>query len=534
MSSGHNDPKLLYAINGINAYHLENGNEECLTPAGGQTLSLLMVPTSSPFSGLSSADPQSAAPEEDFYLHLHLPPELDLPLPATTQIYHQPPSSYLIPRWDLGPESGAFTRIEFPGVGKGKGTQEDVDTFETILAQCTAFLERASPPKAARPKVSRTKSGKELPIPPYDPSAFKPGEAYVPGSSSSHTGGQIVLIDEENGSVVGELGEGFQVVEDSKMKPGSKDPVMISLPQDGSQNIGVAPASQEYLEMAMHPAYKNSTLVSKAAMASRLIVTTSTYVSKTLQTQADNFTQKTKPNAKPMTFDATTQTRVRKVHTFTEGAAGLSAKTVGQVSKYAQNIGATLAKRGEKSHNKGIGPDGQPVSDYKPGLLNKSLMAFSTIADGIDQAGRTLLASTSSAATTVVTHKYGAEAGEISKSIGGGVKNVGLVYIDATGVSRRAIVKSVAKGMVVGKMKGGGDLVVGGGDGGVVPAPQNSAANWKEKEAAQGRYTDDLSMSGGSSTPDLVGYGRAAPPAYATGPGETLEGQKAYLPDQKR
>ena len=88
--------------------------------------------------------------------------------------------------------------------------------------------------------------------------------------------------------------------------------------------------------------------------------------------------------------------------------------------------------------------------------------------------------------------------------------------------------------MVVGKMKGGGDLVVGGGDGGVMTAPQNSATNWKEKEAAQGRYTDDASMSGGRSTPDLVGYGRAAPPAYATGPGETLEGQKAYLPDQKR
>jgi hypothetical protein len=213
------DPKLLYAINGINAYHIENGKEDCLTPAGPQTLSLLMVPTSSPFAGLPSADPQSQGPEEDFYLHLHLPPELDLPLPATTQIYHQPPESYLIPRWDLGPESGAFTRIEFPGVGKGKGSQEDVDTFETILAQCTAFLERATPPKGARKR--RSKGGKDH-IPAYDPSSFKPGEAYVPGSASSHTGGQIVLIDEEDGSVLGELGEGFHVVEDSKMQAGSK------------------------------------------------------------------------------------------------------------------------------------------------------------------------------------------------------------------------------------------------------------------------------------------------------------------------
>lgn len=132
-TDGWKDPKLLYAINGINAYHIEHGKEDCLTPAGPQTLSLLMVPTSSPFADFSSTEPQSQAPDEDFYLHLHLPPELDLPLPATTQIYHQPPNSYLIPRWDLGPDSGAFTRIEFPGVGEGKGCQEDVDTLRPFL-----------------------------------------------------------------------------------------------------------------------------------------------------------------------------------------------------------------------------------------------------------------------------------------------------------------------------------------------------------------------------------------------------------------
>ncbi|KAH8792861.1 senescence-associated protein-domain-containing protein [Hyaloscypha sp. PMI_1271] len=526
MASGHNDPKLLYAINGINAYHIENGKEECLTPAGPQTLSLLMVPTSSPVSGLSNTGPQSATPEEDFYLHLHLPPELDLPLPATTQIYHQPPDSYLIPRWDVGHDNGAFTRIEFPGIGQGKGSQEDVDTFETILAQCTAFLERAPPPRAARPKSRRTKSA-NMPIPPYDPSTFKPGEAYVPGSASSHAGGQIVLIDEENGSVVGELGDGFQVVEDSKMQAGSKDPVEITLPSDGSMNIGVAPASAAYLEMAMHPAYRNSTLVSKAAMASRLIVTTSTYVSKTLQSSADNFTQKTKPSSKPVTFTPTTHARIRKVHTFSEGAAGLSAKTVGQVQKYAQNLGATLAKKGaDQRAKRGIGPDGQPIEDYKPGLLNKSLMAFSTIADGVDQAGRNLLASTSTAATTVVAHKFGPEAGEISKSVGGGFKNVGLVYIDATGVSRKAIVKSVAKGMVVGKMRGGGDLVVGGGDGGVYSnTKKKEELNWKEREAMEGRFADDVKMSGGRESPDVAGYGRQAPPPYKSGPWESLDGQ---------
>jgi spartin len=179
-----------------------------------------MVPTSSPFAGLSNIDTQADAPEEDYYLHLHLPPELDLPLPATTQIYHQPPTSYLIPRWDLGPVSGAFTRIEFPVLGDGKATQDDIDTFETILAQCTAFLERAPAPGSSK-RHKYEKNGKGA-LPAYNPSDYAPGEGYVGGSSGAKSGGQIVLIDEENGSVVGELGEGFKVVEDEKMQAGSK------------------------------------------------------------------------------------------------------------------------------------------------------------------------------------------------------------------------------------------------------------------------------------------------------------------------
>lgn len=224
----------------MSAYHISNGKEESLNRGGPQTLSLLMVPTSSAFAD-ASVDLLSDNPEEDFYLHLHLPPELDLPLPATTQIYHQPPTSYLIPRWDLGPDSGAFTRIEFPSVGSRKGLQEDVDTFETILAQCTAFLERAAPPKirngekqspeyerrAKESKGSSSSSEKAKlaavdALPAYNPADFKPGEGYVKGSHSSNVGGQIVLVDEEDGSVIGELADGFDVVEDSELKPGSK------------------------------------------------------------------------------------------------------------------------------------------------------------------------------------------------------------------------------------------------------------------------------------------------------------------------
>lgn len=202
--------------------------------------------------------------------------------------------------------------------------------------------------------------------------------------------------------------------------------------------------------MARHPAYKDSTLVQNAAVASRLIVTTTGFLASALTQGADNFTKKTKPNPKPMTFTPATQERVRKLNSLTEGAAGLSAKTVGQVTKVAQNIGATLARRGEsqKGKNRGFDKEGKPIENYKPGLLNKSMMAFSTVADGVDHASRNLLASGSTAATTVVGHRYGEDARKLAGGLAGGVKNVGLVYIDASGVSRRAIIKSVAKGMV--------------------------------------------------------------------------------------
>ncbi|KAI1775191.1 senescence-associated protein-domain-containing protein [Hypoxylon cercidicola] len=499
MASGHNDPRLLYAIPGVSAYHLAYGKEESLTPAGPQTLSLLMVPTSSSsFANSASFDSQDGAPAEDFYLHLHLPPELDIPLPATTQIYHQPPTSYLIPRWDLGHDSGAFTRIEFPQVGSRKGLQEDVDTFETILAQCTAFLERAPPPKTARKEREKEKEKSSLSTPPastksklraseqlpaYNPSSYQPGEGYVKGSQSSQPGGQIVLVDEEDGSVIGELSEGYQVVE-SGVKPGSKEPVEITLPEEGTNQLGVVPASAETIELELHPAYQKSFLVSKAAYASRLIITTSDFVSNAMQSGSDNFVKSTKPVSKSVSFTPATHERVRRIGKLSGGVADLSSKTVGQVSKLAQNVGATVAGRGVKEGKRGYGPDGKPLESFKPGLLNKSLMAFTTVADGIDHATRSLLTSASSSATSMVSHKWGAEAGELSKHLGGSVKNVGLVYIDVTGVSRKAIIKAVGKGMVVGKVKGGGEIIVGDDTAGAVAVGVPDSKTRKVPEAA--------------------------------------------------
>jgi spartin len=453
---------LLFSIAGIKAFHIQDGVEHDLNPSGPQTLSLMMVPTETHGYNTGPGDSKKAAPEIDFFLHLNLPPELDLPLPATTQIYHQPPRSYLIPRWDVTPDGGCFTRIEFPPLGRGV-RQEDVDTFETILAQCTAFLEREPAPQQGSQK--------------YNPGDYKPGEAYAVGTARPNHG-QIVLIDEENGSVVGELADGSgTVVHDEDIKAGQKgnfltsmllyiyriltspsDPVEITISADGKR-IDVKPLSEDYLALSRLPHYQNSSLVQNAAAASRLIVTTSSYIANMMTSGAETFQQKTKP-VKPVTFSPTTHNHVRKINSVTASAADISSKTVGQAQKIAQNIGAKLAHRGERKA-KG--------EEYKPGLLNKSMIAFSTVADGVATSGKHLLGAGATSTTAIVGHRYGDDARKVASELTTGVTNVGLVYIDVTGVSRRAVIKSVAKGMVVGRVRDGGMVVVGGGDGGEIP-----------------------------------------------------------------
>ena len=494
------DPRLLYSVNNILAFHLQDGEESELTASGPQTLSLLMVPTT------TTAESPDAPAEEDFYLHLHLPPELDFALPATTQIYHQPPHSYLIPRWDLGPDSGAFIRIQFPGIGEGpeKVSQEEVDTFETILAQCTAFLERAEPPKGHAP---------------YVPAEYGEGEGYVSsGTKPVNMHGKIVLVDEEDGSVVGELTEGYNVVEKPDVKPGSKskdlqysklfyadslDPVEFELPAEGEDNaVTVDNVSEEYLEMARHPAYQNSTLVQQSATASRLVVTGSSYISNVLTKGAESFIRKTKPNPKPLTFTDATHTRIRKIGDFSHGAAGFSSKAAGQVGKYAQNLGASLSRR--KENDKLVDEKSSKPVPAKPGMLNRSMIAFSTLTDGLEHGAKNVLASGATAANTMINHRYGAEAGSVASNLTGGFKNVGLVYIDATGVSRKAVMKSVAKGMVVGRMHDGQQVVVGTGDGGEIPP------------SAAGELQDPV-MRGPSPN-------ATAPPAYGASGAQSLGG----------
>lgn len=345
----------------------------------------------------------------------------------------------------LIPQSDA--RIDLPMEVKAGMTWEvivrefevEVDRFVSYKKNTYSLLDA---PFGVRSEKAREAEG----IKPYNPGKYPNEKA----GGSGMPGGRLVLVDEENGAELGEVG-GMQVATVG-VKPGSKDPVEITFPQEG-ENGPVTVRTADNLRDASHPMYQNSSLVQTAATASRLIVTTSTYISNALSQGAQTFTERTKPNPTPTTFQPSTHERAQQVHTLTSTAVKFTSVAAGKVSQLAQNAGARLVNK-DKEQTRG--------TPRNPNILNKSLIAFSTVADSIDYASKSLLNSTSQAATQMVGHKYGAEAGEISKNLTGAFKNVGLVYIDASGVSRRAVVKGVAKGMVVGKVKGGGEVIVAG------------------------------------------------------------------------
>ena len=150
------------------------------------------------------------------------------------------------------------------------------------------------------------------------------------------------------------------------------------------------PIQADYLKDSQDPAYVNSRLVGTAATAARVLVTSATYVAKAVEAGARTFTEKTKPVNTPMTFQPTTHNYIRQIHNYSATGASIASKTVGTVTHHAQNLGAKLAGKG----------DGYQRSS-NPGLINKGLIAFGTIADGIDYASKLILTTSSQAVTTM-------------------------------------------------------------------------------------------------------------------------------------
>lgn len=354
-----------------------------------------------PGTSISSAAGPDSRSEADLFLYLSIGEcDFDLPLLAYTKIIPQGRAAYLIPSLDI---PHTFNRLDL-----ASSNTDDIDTFEIILSQFTAYEER-----------------------PQD-----------------LTRQDLVLVDAEDGHVVASLPTGSLVVnEDPNLSQSGheKDPVMVDISSDPTTHKNTLS-----VRLATLPDGSNSSIVNAGNFISSGIIYSSNAISKGIDSSASWYINRRPTSDLPVSFQPATLERVRKIHHLSNSAVTVSAKATGLLASAVHSFGSGIRSKLPNSEKAG----------QKPSVLNKSLIAFETIADSLDASTKQLLSTSSNAATNVVRHKYGEQAADISHNLGSMVRNVGLVYVDARGVTRKAVIKGALKGMVFKAKVGNGNEVL--------------------------------------------------------------------------
>ncbi|KAK4054935.1 hypothetical protein OIV83_000859 [Microbotryomycetes sp. JL201] len=353
-------------------------------------------------------------------------PFYELPVPASSRIVTAPPASYIIPNTVATDEDAGFIRLTLPHAVD----TELRETFEAILWNQTSFSapvaehNDGSPPSYADPSL-RSK---------------------------------LVLVDNQ-GTVLGALSPSLTVSEDPNLSAENqgpkheKEPVVVEPTESKTSPFDFTVRPISGYQPTPNPT--NSGIITAGDWISKGIIIGAEGLARSMEWGADKFVTKSKAADKPIEFSPTAKKRADTANMYTGKAVQVSGKAAAAIGEVAQNIGARIGKATGLQQS----ADGKPPKGLK-GAINKSLVAFNTVLDSVETGGKTLLASGSKSTTQVVNHRYGSEAADISRKIGGSVQHVALVYIDARGVSRKALLKSVGKGAFKAKMADGREVVL--------------------------------------------------------------------------
>lgn len=134
---------------------------------------------------------------------------------------------------------------------------------------------------------------------------------------------------------------------------------------------------------------------------------------------------------------------IHSLHGLTETAVMISGKTLGAVGKVVGNVGSALGNKLGISKMAGE-VNNAPPGGFK-GMIKSSIQAVTTVAESIEASGKHIYDSSTAATAHVAYHKLGADAAHAVTQVSASGRNVALVYIDAKGFGRRAMVKSLGK-----------------------------------------------------------------------------------------
>lgn len=247
----------------------------------------------------------------------------------------------------------------------------------------------------------------------------------------------LVLVDSTDGHEVGVL-DNIKFTEVANLKH-DKSPVEIVLNQETGQAV-VQPLSEETCALKPNK-YENDTLLTTANDFSKGMIYVSGKVSSGMDSTATWWVKHRPAAEKPVVFKESTKKNFQTASKVTGKGAHYSHKAVGVVTDAAATLGAKLApSRKPKDKTKS--------DDSKRGLLSRSLLAFSTVMDGVDASTQTMVKGAVSSSSRMLGHSYGSDAEQVAVDFGHSVNNCTMVYKDARGISRRAILKGIGIGAV--------------------------------------------------------------------------------------
>ncbi|GAA5861312.1 hypothetical protein JCM3774_000204 [Rhodotorula dairenensis] len=296
---------------------------------------------------------------------------------------------------------------------------------------------------------------------------------------------QLYIVDEDTGRLIGRLDGHSNLEEAASLAAGQMQDSKTSQPDaglgkldtvdeheavvidavattggstDGAGTITytVQPASA-YYRPAENPT--NSKIISTANTVSRGLVIGSELLSRQFQRGAGYYVSHRPATQSPMQFSETTKGAFEKSSQWTRTATVYSGKAAGAIGNAAAKLGDRIGRKTGVQQE----PGGAPPNGWK-GALASTLKGLNVVADHLESSGKAVIESGTKSASQVINHSYGSEAASLADSVGSSVKHVALVYIDARGVTRRALVKGVGMGAIKARMADGSQLYLSGND----------------------------------------------------------------------
>lgn len=258
----------------------------------------------------------------------------------------------------------------------------------------------------------------------------------------------LVLVDSKTGSELGSL-QGMTISPSANL-PEDKSPVDVIIDTETDQ-VKVEPHTVVEYE-------KDDYILSSASSLSNGLIFVSNKVSSGLESVANWWVENRPASDKPLVFSESTKKNVERLSNVTATGASYSRRAVIAVSDAAASLANRLMSNDKPEGSEPPEKNADAPIKAPDGLLNRSLIAFSTVMDGLDTATQNFLQGASSTSTRVIGHSYGPEAEALAEKFSRTVTNCTVVYIDTRGIYRKAIIKGLGKSLFNGVV--GDDKVI--------------------------------------------------------------------------